>query len=129
MPVIPSKIFSYIETHIDSKWKFLMLLNIFLLLLGTMLDIFSALLIMVPIILPVAINYGVHPVHLGIIFLANMQIGYFTPPVGMNLFIASYRFNEPVFKLYRATFPFFIILLLAVLIITYWPQLSLVFIE
>ena len=126
---IPSKIFSYIETHIDSKWKFLMLLNIFLLLLGTMLDIFSALLIMVPIILPVAINYGVHPVHLGIIFLANMQIGYFTPPVGMNLFIASYRFNEPVFKLYRATFPFFIILLLAVLIITYWPQLSLVFIE
>jgi tripartite ATP-independent transporter DctM subunit len=126
---IPSKIFSYIETHIDSKWKFLMLLNIFLLLLGTMLDIFSALLIMVPIILPVAINYGVHPVHLGIIFLANMQIGYFTPPVGMNLFIASYRFNEPVFRLYRATFPFFIILLLAVLIITYWPQLSLVFIE
>jgi tripartite ATP-independent transporter DctM subunit len=126
---IPSKIFSYIETHIDSKWKFLMLLNIFLLLLGTMLDIFSALLIMVPIILPIAINYGVHPVHLGIIFLSNMQIGYFTPPVGMNLFIASYRFNEPVFRLYRATFPFFIILLLAVLIITYWPQLSLVFIE
>jgi TRAP-type C4-dicarboxylate transport system permease large subunit len=77
----------------------------------------------------VALNYGVHPVHLGIIFLANMQIGYFTPPVGMNLFIASYRFNESVLTLYRATFPFFLILLLAVLIITYWPGLSLWLIE
>ena len=126
---VPEKIFSYIQTHVDSKWKFLMLLNVFLLLLGTMLDIFAALLIMVPIILPVALNYGVHPVHLGIIFLANMQIGYFTPPVGMNLFIASYRFNESVLTLYRATFPFFLILLLAVLIITYWPGLSLWLIE
>ena len=90
-----------------------------------MLDIFSALLIIVPIIVPVAMNYGIHPVHLGIVFLANMQLGYFTPPVGMNLFIASYRFERPVMDLYRATIPFFFILLIAVLIITYVPELSL----
>ena len=100
-------------------------LNIFLLALGMMLDIFSALVIVVPIILPIAIGYGIDPVHLGIIFLANMQIGYITPPVGMNLFIASYRFERPVLEVYRATVPFFIILLLTVLVITYWPALSL----
>jgi len=122
---IPSRLFDFIHTHIDSKLTFLVLLNIFLLVLGAMLDIFSAIVLMVPLILPVAVAYGVHPVHLGIIFLANMQIGYFTPPVGMNLFIASYRFNKPVSVLYHATLPFFFILLLAVLIITYWPGLSL----
>ena len=84
---------------------------------------------MVPLLLPVAIGYGVDPVHLGIIFLANMQIGYFTPPVGMNLFIASYRFNKPVMQLYRATLPWFLILLLAVLLITYWPDLSLALVQ
>jgi TRAP-type C4-dicarboxylate transport system permease large subunit len=82
---------------------------------------------MVPLILPVATSYGVHPVHLGIIFLANMQIGYFTPPVGMNLFIASYRFKKSIITLYKSTIPFMMILLLALLIITYWPQLSLFF--
>jgi len=122
---IPSKLFNFIHAHVDSKLTFLILLNIFLLVLGAMLDIFSAIVLMVPLILPVAIAYGVHPVHLGIIFLANMQIGYFTPPVGMNLFIASYRFDQPVSVLYRATLPFFFILLFAVLIITYWPDLSL----
>ena len=101
------------------------MLNIFLLILGAMLDIFSAIIIMVPLMLPVALEYGVHPVHLGIIFLANMQIGYFTPPVGMNLFIASYRFNKPIVDIYRATIPFMLVLLLSVLIITYWPSLSL----
>ena len=73
----------------------------------------------------VALGYGIEPIHLGIIFLANMQIGYITPPVGMNLFIASYRFERPVLEVYRATVPFFVILLAAVLIITYWPALSL----
>jgi TRAP-type C4-dicarboxylate transport system permease large subunit len=93
------------------------------------LDIFSALVIVIPIILPIALSYGIHPVHLGIVFLANMQLGYFTPPVGMNLFIASYRFERPVMDLYQATIPFFVILLGAVLIITYWPELSLMFLE
>jgi len=93
---------------------------------GTMLDVFSALVIVVPLILPLAAGYGVHPIHLGIIFLANMQIGYCTPPVGMNLFIASYRFDKPVIQLYRATLPFLAVLLLTVLIITYVPWLSMV---
>lgn len=123
---VPAKLFGMIQSHISDRLTFLILLNIFLLVLGMMLDIFSALVIMVPLLLPIATGYNIHPVHLGIIFLANMQIGYFTPPVGMNLFIASYRFKKPVMQLYRATLPFFIILLLAVLIITYWPGLSLV---
>ena len=106
---------------------FLILLNILLLLLGAILDIFSAIVIMVPLILPVAIGYGIHPLHLGIIFLANLQIGYFTPPIGMNLFIASYRFNRPVLELYAACLPFMAVLLVALLLITYIPALSLWF--
>jgi tripartite ATP-independent transporter DctM subunit len=125
---IPTRLFELIQQYIDDKLTFLILLNLFLLALGMILDIFSAIVIIVPIILPIAIGYGVHPVHLGIIFLANMQLGYFTPPVGMNLFIASYRFKKPIMTLYRATIPFFFILLIAVLIITYWPTLSLVLI-
>lgn len=124
---IPTRLFDWIKAHIDSKFSFLLLLNLFLLLLGAILDIFSALVIMVPLIVPIAINYGVHPVHLGIIFLANMQIGYLTPPVGMDLFIASYRFNKSITELYQATFPFVMVLLLAVIIITYVPWLSLWF--
>ena len=126
---IPTKIFDFISEHIDSQLTFLLLLFLFLLVLGMMLDIFSAIVIMVPIILPIAIEFGIHPVHLGILFLANMQLGYFTPPVGMNLFIASFRFKRPVTELYRATIPFFFILLATVLMITYIPWLSLVFID
>ncbi len=121
----PMKLFKFCQAFVSSKLVFLILLNIFLLILGAMLDIFSAIIIMVPLMLPVALEYGVHPVHLGIIFLANMQIGYFTPPVGMNLFIAGYRFDKPIAEIYRATIPFMLVLLLSVLIITYWPQLSL----
>jgi tripartite ATP-independent transporter DctM subunit len=126
---VPTRLFELIRAQIDSKLTFLILLNGFLLVLGMMLDIFSALVIVVPIILPIAIGYGIHPVHLGIIFLANMQIGYITPPVGMNLFISSYRFDRSVLDVYRATVPFFVILLLTVLVITYWPELSLVLVR
>ena len=122
---IPSRLFEFVRQHVDSKYTFLILLNIFLLLLGAVLDIFSALVIMVPLILPLAVGYGIHPVHLGIIFLANMQIGYMTPPVGMNLFIASYRFKKPITELYSASLPFMVILLVALLLITYLPWLSL----
>lgn len=122
---IPTRLFEWIQSVVDNRWTFLILLNIFLLILGMMLDIFSALVIIAPILLPVALGYGIDPLHLGIIFLANMQIGYFTPPVGMNLFIASFRFGKPVMTLYRATLPFFFLLLAAVLIITYAPALSL----
>lgn len=123
---VPSRLFEAVIATIDSRLAFLLLLNLFLLVLGTMLDVFSALVLVVPLILPVAVGYGIHPVHLGIVFLANMQLGYFTPPVGMNLFIASYRFGKPVAELFRATLPFFFLLLAAVLVITYWPALSLV---
>ena len=122
---IPTRIFAVVREHISNPLTFLAALNVFLLILGTMLDIFSAVVIMVPLLLPIAVGYGIDPVHLGIIFLANMQIGYFTPPIGMNLFIASYRFKKPITTIYRATLPYFIILLIAVLIITYWPALSL----
>ncbi|MET0013091.1 MAG: TRAP transporter large permease subunit [Sedimenticola sp.] len=126
---IPSKLFDTIRSLVQDKLTFLLLLNIFLLVLGTMLDIFSALVLMVPLLLPIALGYGVDPVHLGIIFLANMQIGYFTPPVGMNLFIASYRFKKPIMQLYIATLPWFLILFGAVLLITYWPWLSLALLD
>ena len=121
---VPMHLFDWVKTHIDSKIDFLLLLNLFLLILGAILDIFSALVIVVPLIVPIAVSYGIHPIHLGIIFLANMQIGYLTPPVGMNLFIASYRFEKSITELYRATLPFMLILLLAVFFITYIPWLS-----
>lgn len=124
---VPDRLFESIQAHVSSKLGFLILLNIFLLLLGAILDIFSAIVIIVPLILPIAVSYGIHPVHLGIIFLANMQIGYFTPPVGMNLFIASYRFKKPVTELYKACVPFMLVLLFALLLITYVPSLSLMF--
>ena len=125
---IPMKLFTVIQTYITSKTTFLILLNILLLMLGAILDIFSAIIIMVPLILPIAISYGVDPVHLGIIFLANMQIGYFTPPVGMNLFIASYSFKKPITEIYSSAVPFMLVLLIALLLITYIPALSLYFI-
>ena len=125
----PMKLFALCQTFVASKLVFMILLNVFLLALGAVLDIFSAIVIMVPLMLPIAVGYGIHPVHLGIIFLANMQIGYFTPPVGMNLFIAGYRFDRPIMDIYRATIPFMLILLASVLIITYWPALSLFLIE
>ena len=122
---VPAKLFAYIREHVHSAYGFLFLLTLFLLVLGMMLDIFSALVIMVPLMLPIALGYGVHPVHFGIIFLATMEIGYLLPPVGMNLFIASYRFNRPVLEVFRAVLPFIAILLFAVMVITYWPWLSL----
>ncbi len=122
---VPERLFVWVQEHVSSRLTFLIWLNIFLLLLGALLDIFSALVLVVPLILPVAVGFNVDPLHLGIIFLANMQIGYLTPPIGLNLFIASYRFEKPILTLYRATLPFLLILLLCVLIITYWPWLSL----
>ena len=122
---IPQQLFETMQQYVTNPLVFLLLLNILLLALGAILDIFSAIVIMVPLLLPVAVGYDIHPVHLGIIFLANMQIGYFTPPVGMNLFIASYRFNKPLIELYKATWPFMLVLLIALMLITYFPILSL----
>ncbi len=122
---VPTLLFAFVKEHVGSPLTFLLLLNLFLLALGAILDIFSALVLVVPLILPVAAGFGIDPLHLGIIFLANMQLGYLTPPIGLNLFISSYRFEQPVTTIYKATVPFFIILLIAVLVITYWPALSL----
>ena len=122
---VPAQLLHLVETHISSRVTFLILLNVLLLAVGCMIDMFSALILVVPLILPIAATYGVHPVHLGIIFLANLEVGYSTPPVGLNLFIASARFERPVLHLYRASLPFLGILLLALLVITYVPQLSL----
>jgi tripartite ATP-independent transporter DctM subunit len=126
---IPMKLLDFLKVHIQSKLLFLVMLNIFLLMVGCMIDIFSALVVIVPLISPVAQAYGIHPVHLGIIFLVNLGIGYSTPPVGMNLFIASFRFERPVLKLYMASLPFLAILLIALVIITYVPALSLFLIK
>lgn len=122
---VPQKLLEYVSLMVSSQLTFLLLLLAFLLVLGAILDIFSATVLVVPLILPVAIQFGVHPVQLGIIFLATMQLGYITPPVGLNLFIASYRFERPIVELYLSTLPFFVILMISVLIITFWPWLSL----
>lgn len=126
---VPAKLFTVINTYIDSKYTFLLLLNVFLLIVGSMLDIFSALVLVVPLILPIAAGYDVNPIHLGIIFLTNLQIGYCTPPVGLNLFLASYRFKRPIFELYRASLPFLGLLLITLVLITYFPWLSLALVD
>ncbi|WP_457566383.1 TRAP transporter large permease [Caldithrix abyssi] len=121
---IPMRILEAMKTFIDSPIVFLLFLNLFLLLVGAVMDIFSAIMVIVPIIIPIAASFGIDPVHLGIIFLANLGIGYSTPPVGMNLFIASLRFEKSITFLYRAALPFLIILLIALALITYIPALS-----
>ena len=122
---VPERLFSALQAGVSGKYAFLLLLNAFLLVFGMLLEGFPAIIILVPLVLPVALHYEVDPVHLGIMFLANLQLGIFLPPVGMNLFIASMRFGKPVVTLVRAIVPFFLILLAAVLVITYWPDLSL----
>ncbi|MFZ5776271.1 MAG: TRAP transporter large permease [Thermodesulfobacteriota bacterium] len=122
---VPMKLFDLIQAHITDRYTFLLLLNLFLLVVGMLLDIFSALVLVLPIILPIANGYGIDPLHLGIIFLTNLQIGYCTPPVGLSLFLASYRFEQPIGTIYRATMPFLLILLLVLTLVTYLPELSL----
>jgi len=122
---LPMKLLAAIEDHITSPLEFLLLLNLFLLLVGAMMDIFSAIIVVVPLILPLASRYGVDPVHLGIIFLANLEIGYSTPPVGINLFIASQRFDKTIVTLFKSTLPYLLIMLIWLLMVTYIPILSL----
>lgn len=122
---VPQQLLGLVAELVSSQTTFLVLLLVFLLILGAILDIFSAIVLVVPLILPIAAQYGIDQIHLGIVFLAAMQLGYLTPPVGLNLFIASYRFDKPILEVCRATFPFLMILLLSVIIITFWPHLSL----
>lgn len=122
---LPMLMLNAVEQHISSPLQFLLLLNLFLLLVGAMMDIFSAIIVVVPLVLPLATRYGIDPIHLGIIFLANLEIGYSTPPVGINLFIASQRFGKPIVTLFKSTLPFLLIMFVWLLMVTYIPELSL----
>jgi tripartite ATP-independent transporter DctM subunit len=122
---VPQKLFASVSSLVTGPRSFLLVLLVFLLILGAILDIFSATVLVVPLILPIAMQYGVNPVHLGIVFIATMELGYLMPPVGLNLFIASHRFNKPITSIYLATQPFLIVAIIAVAIIAFWPGLSL----
>jgi tripartite ATP-independent transporter DctM subunit len=122
---VPVRLFEWMQGTFASKWTFLIALNIFLLIVGCLMDIFSALIVVVPLIVPIAEAYGVNLLHLGIIFLTNLEIGYATPPVGLNLFVSSFRFNRSIVDLTRACLPWLVVLLLALALITYIPWLSL----
>jgi tripartite ATP-independent transporter DctM subunit len=122
---VPERLVSIVTERVGGPTSFLVLLFCFLLVLGAILDIFSALVLVVPLITPVAAQYNVDPVHLGILFVANMELGYLAPPMGRNLVVASYRFDQPILRVYQATWPFLLVLLVTVLIITFLPALSL----
>lgn len=122
---IPTRLFAFTESFISGPIMFLIILNIFLIMVGMTMDIFSAIIVIVPLIMPIAAAYNVNQVHLGIIFLTNLEIGYLTPPVGLNLFISSLRFEKPVLSVVRATLPYIGILFIALILITYVPDLSL----
>jgi C4-dicarboxylate transporter DctM subunit len=122
---LPMQMLEVLEQHISSPLEFLMLLNLFLLIVGAMMDIFSAIIVVAPLIIPLAARYGIDPVHLGIIFLANLEIGYSTPPLGINLFIASQRFGKSIVTLFKSTLPFLALMIIWLMLVTYIPELSL----
>ncbi|MBI2929512.1 MAG: TRAP transporter large permease subunit [Verrucomicrobia bacterium] len=121
---IPARGVAWVTGAIKSKYMFLLVLNLFLLVAGCLMDIYSAIVVVVPLLVPLGIAYGIDPIHLGIIFLANLQLGFLTPPVGMNLFLASYRFGKPMSEVTRAVIPMLLVLLVGVLLITYVPPLT-----
>ncbi|HAK57143.1 MAG TPA: C4-dicarboxylate ABC transporter permease, partial [Acidobacteria bacterium] len=122
---IPTMALDWVQAHIESPMLFLLALNGFLILVGAMMDIYSAIVVVVPLIAPIAAAYGIDPVHLAIVFLANMELGYLMPPMGENLFLSSYRFDKPLTEVYRSTLPYTLLLLGTVLLITYVPGLTL----
>jgi tripartite ATP-independent transporter DctM subunit len=121
---VPERAVEWVTAHVRSLWVFLLALNGFLLLVGCVMDIFSAIVVITPLIVPIGLAFGVHPVHLGMIFLANLEIGFLTPPIGLNLFFSSYRFGQPIPEVCRAIAPLFLALCAGVLVITYVPWLS-----
>ena len=122
---VPTRIVDSVQTYIHSPLTFLLCLNLLLLVVGCLMDIFSAIVVVVPLIVPLGAAFGIDPIHLGIIFVANLELGYLTPPVGLNLFLAAYRFERPVLQIWRAAIPMLIILAIGVLLITYVPSLTL----
>jgi tripartite ATP-independent transporter DctM subunit len=121
---VPMILTEWMQRFIHSKYLFLLILNIILLIIGCFMDVFSAIMVIVPLIIPLGDAYGIHPVHLGVIFLANLEVGYLTPPIGINLFLSSYRFNKPLVKIYKYIIPFLVVMILSVLIITYVPWIT-----
>ena len=121
---VPAQLVAWTQAYIHSPWTFLLALNVFLLIVGCLMDIFSATVVVVPLIIPIAAAFHIHPVHLGIIFVANLELGYLTPPVGLNLFLSSYRFKRPLLEVTRASLPMLLILTFGVLVITYVPWLT-----
>ncbi len=122
---IPMKILDWMKTYVNNKIIFLLLLNIFLIIVGAVLDVFSAVIVVIPLIVPIAKNFGIDPIHMAMIFLTNLEIGYNAPPAGLNLFIASFRFRKPVMELAKSTLPFLLMLITGLMIVTYVPELSL----
>ena len=121
---VPMKMAAWVGSHVSSTILFILLLNLFLLIVGCLMDIFSAIVVVVPLIIPIGLAFGIDPLHLGILFLANLELGYLTPPVGMNLFLASYRFDKPLTAIYRMALPFLGILAVGVLLIAYIPKMT-----
>jgi tripartite ATP-independent transporter DctM subunit len=126
---IASSIVEWVQEYIQSPLTFLLCLNLILLVVGCLMDIFSAIMVVVPLIVPLGAAYGIDPIHLGVIFVANLELGYLTPPVGLNLFLAAYRFERPLLQIWRAAIPMLLILAVGVLLITYIPAFSLGLLE
>ena len=122
---VPTRALAFVQAHVESPLVFLLVLNVFLLIVGALMDIYSAIFVVVPLIVPIAAAYGIHPVHLGIVFLANLELGYLTPPMGENLFLSAYRFEMPVMRVFRYSLPFYVVIAVGVLVITYLPALTL----
>jgi tripartite ATP-independent transporter DctM subunit len=122
---VPDRLAAWIGATIDSRWTFLVALNVFLLVVGCLMDVFSAIIVVAPLVVPIALAFGIDPLHLGVIFLANLELGYLTPPVGLNLFMSASRFAHPVMRVARASVPMLLVLATGVVVITAFPQLSL----
>jgi tripartite ATP-independent transporter DctM subunit len=121
---VPTRLIDWVQIHVQSKYLFLLLLNVALLVVGALMDIFAAILVVVPLLKPLAAAYHIDPVQMGVIFIANLELGYLHPPVGINLFLAAYRFKKPMGTIIWATLPFLAILGATVLLITYVPWLT-----
>jgi tripartite ATP-independent transporter DctM subunit len=122
---VPDQVLTWVKAHIHSQAMFLLALNVFLLLVGSVVEIYAAIVILAPLIAPMGTEFGVNPIHLGVIFLANLELGFLFPPVGLNLFLSSSRFQVPLVRLYRHVLPFVIITAIGVLLITYTDSMSL----
>ena len=123
---IPQNAAAWMQAHVSNKWQFLILVNIFLLGLGCVMEIISAILIVAPLLAPIAMSYGIHPLHFGIMFIVNLELGYLTPPLGINLFVSSTVFNRPVVDVMKGALPFLFLMLFCLIVIIFVPSLSLV---